>query len=125
EWEYAARGGNKSRGYKYSGSDSVSDVAWYGSNSGSKTHEVGTKAPNDLGIHDMSGNVEEWCSDLYGDYYSSAQTNQYNSTAGSNRVVRGGSWYRNATRVRVADRFYYSPTYTLYNLGFRIARTAP
>jgi len=141
EWEYAARGGNKSKGYKYAGSDNVNDVAWYWRNSGDKyltgdwggwgtimenncrTQEVGKKVPNELGIYDMSGNVEEWCSDWYGDYSSSAQTNPYNSTAGSDRVFRGGGCYSGATRVRVAYRNYYSPTDTYSNLGFRIART--
>ena len=125
EWEYAARGGNKSKGYKYSGSDNVGDVAWYSENSGKKTQEVGKKAPNELGIYDMSGNVWEWCSDWYGSYSSSAQTNPYNSTAGSYRVIRGGSWYSNVTYVRVANRDDYSPTSAKYSLGFRIARTVP
>jgi len=125
EWEYAARGGNKSRGYQYAGSSTVGDVAWYDSNSGNKTQEIGKKAPNELGIYDMSGNVWEWCSDWYGDYSSSAQTNPYNSTAGSSRVLRGGSWYINATYARVADRNRSSPTYTYYPLGFRICRTVP
>ena len=125
EWEFAARGGNKSKGYKYSGSDNVNEVAWYTSNSGGKTQEVGKKAPNELGIYDMSGNVWEWCSDWYGDYSSSAQTNPYNSPAGSRRVIRGGSWYNVATDVRVAYRGLPTPTYTYYNLGFRIARTVP
>ncbi|WP_289059679.1 formylglycine-generating enzyme family protein [uncultured Mesotoga sp.] len=125
EWEYAAKGGNKSEGYKYSGSDNVSDVAWYSSNSGSKTQEVGKKAPNELGLYDMSGNVWEWCSDWYGSYSSSAQTNPYNSTAGSYRVRRGGSWINSATFTRVAFRLYVSPSCTVYNLGFRICRTVP
>ena len=124
EWEYAARGGKYNSPYKYSGSDNVSDVAWYDSNSGNKTHEVGTKAPNDLGIHDMSGNVWEWCSDWYGGYSSSAQTNPYKNS-GSARVDRGGSWGNNATYVRVAGRDVSSPADTFYSLGFRIARTAP
>ncbi len=125
EWEYAARGGNKSKGYKYSGSDNVNDVAWYGGNSGSKTHEVGLKLPNSLGIYDMSGNVWEWCSDWYGNYSSSAQTNPYNNS-GSHRVIRGGSCRNDvASYVRVAFRNYYSPTYTYSPLGFRIARTVP
>ena len=125
EWEYAARGGNKSKGYRYSGSDNVDEVAWYDPNSGGMTQEVGKKAPNELGIYDMSGNVYEWCSDWYEDYSSSAQTNPYNSTAGSFRVFRGGSWNRNATYVRVAYRYRYSPTYSYAYLGFRIARTVP
>ena len=125
EWEYAAKGGNKSEGYKYSGSDNVSDVAWYSSNSGSKTQEVGKKAPNELGLYDMSGNVWEWCSDWYGSYSSSAQTNPYNSTAGSRRVFRGGSGGSNATYTRVAFRNYRSPTFTDNSLGFRICRTVP
>ncbi len=127
EWEYAARGGNKSRGYQYAGSSTVGDVAWYKDNSGGKTQEVGKKAPNELGLYDMSGNVWEWCSDLYGNYSSSAQTNPYNnnSTADSSRVNRGGSWYYSATYVRVAYRDYYSPTRTYYRLGFRICRTVP
>jgi len=125
EWEFAARGGNKSRGYQYAGSSTVGDVAWYDSNSGGKTQEVGKKAPNELGIYDMSGNVWEWCSDWYGNYSSSAQTNPYNSTAGSNRVARGGSWRNFATSTRVAFRGGDSPTAANYRLGFRIARTVP
>ena len=125
EWEYAARGGNKSKGYKYSGSDNVGDVAWYDLNSGGMIQEVGKKAPNELGLYDMSGNVWEWCSDWYGGYSSSAQTNPYYSTTGSNRVLRGGSWYINATYTRVAIRLYDSPTSTYYYLRFRITRTVP
>ena len=125
EWEYAARGGKKSRGYKYSGSDNVGDVTWYYSNSGGKTQEVGKKAPNELGIYDMSGNVWEWCSDWYGNYSSSAQTNPYYSTAGSYRVNRGGSWSNSATFTRVANRNSDSPTNAYNSLGFRICRTVP
>ena len=103
EWEYAARGGNKSQGYKYSGSNTIDDVAWYDENSLS-THPVGTKAPNELGLYDMSGNVWEWCSDWYGDYSSSSQTNPTGSSSGSGRVLRGGSWCRDAQCCRVAFR---------------------
>ncbi len=124
EWEYVARGGNKSKGYKYSGSDNVGDVAWYSSNSGGKTQEVGTKAPNELGIYDMSGNVWEWCSDWRGNYSSSAQTNPYENS-GSDRVFRGGSWFSNATYVRVASCANGTPTSTYNSLGFRICRTVP
>ena len=125
EWEYVARGGKHHSPYKYSGSNNVDEVAWYGGNSGIKTHEVGSKFPNALGIYDMSGNVWEWCSDGYGNYSSSAQTNPYNSTAGSYRMVRGGSWLSLATFVRVALRNFYSPTGTYRDLGFRITRTVP
>ena len=125
EWEYAARGGNDSNGYMYSGSDDVDEVAWYYSNSGDKTHEVGKKAPNELGIYDMSGNVWEWCSDWWYDYTETTKINPYNGTAGSYRVERGGSWYKVATCARVANRGNYSPTETYSGLGFRICRTVP
>ena len=92
EWEYAARGGNKSRGYQYSGSNNLSDVAWYEDNSGEKTHAVGTKQPNELGIYDMSGNVWEWCQDWFGEYSSSSQTNPTGANSGYSRVRRGGFW---------------------------------
>ena len=123
EWEYAARGGSKSQGYKYSGSNTVDDVAWYPSNSSSKTHPVATKAPNELGIYDMSGNVLEWCSDWYSSsYYSSSS--QYNPTgpaSGSRRVYRGGSWGSSARLCRVSYRDYNGPSYRFYNLGLRLA----
>ena len=104
EWEYAARGGKKSRGYKYSGSNDIGTVAWCAGNSGRKTHAVGTKAPNELGLYDMSGNVWEWCSDWYGGYSAGAQTNPQGPSAGSGRVLRGGSWGRSAWSCRVSYR---------------------
>ena len=127
EWEYAARGGNKSKGYKYSGSDNADDVAWYASNSKSMTQEVGTKLPNELGIYDMSGNVWEWCSDWYdsGYYAKSTTTNPYKSTAGLVRLFRGGSWGNSAAYTRVANRDNSLPTGAGNYLGFRIARTVP
>ena len=94
EWEFACRGGNNSRGYKYSGSNYIDNVAWCGDNSGDKAHPVATKSPNELGIYDMSGNLWEWCSDWYGGYSSGAQTNPKGPYDGSNRVIRGGSKFR-------------------------------
>lgn len=104
EWEYAARGGNKSRGYQYSGSNNLDDVAWYDSNSGGKTHAVKTKQPNELGLYDMSGNVREWCQDWYRDYSSRAQTNPTGPSSGTRRVFRGGSWSYGARLCRVSSR---------------------
>ena len=120
EWEYAARGGNKSQGYKYSGSNTLSNVAWYDSNSSSKTHSVATKAPNELGIYDMSGNVWEWCSDRYGSYSSESQTNPTGPTSGGSRVRRGGSWDRSAGLCRVSVRGGYSPAFSFDFLGLRL-----
>ncbi len=120
EWEFAARGGNRSRGYKYSGSDNLGDVAWYFGNSGGKTHAVKSKSPNELGIYDMSGNVWEWCSDWYGSYSSSSVTNPKGPSSGSHRVNRGGSWSSNARYCRVAYRYYDTPSYTFNFLGLRL-----
>ena len=120
EWEYAARGGNKSRGYQYSGSNNLSDVAWYGDNSGNKTHAVGTKQPNELGIYDMSGNVREWCQDWYGVYSSSSQVNPTGANSGSYRVFRGSSWLGSAWGCRSCFRSYNSPDYRGSDLGLRL-----
>ncbi|MBR6193097.1 MAG: formylglycine-generating enzyme family protein [Treponema sp.] len=124
EWEYAARGGKKSNGYTYAGSNSVGNVAWYDDNSGSQTHNVKTKAPNELGLYDMSGNVWEWCWDWYGNYSSGSQTNPSGSSSGSYRVERGGSWYSYPSNGRVAFRYYDSPSRKYNNLGFRVVRSA-
>lgn len=121
EWEFAARGGKKSKGYKYSGSDNINDVAWYVYNSDVKTHPVKTKRPNELGIYDMSGNVWEWCSDWYGDYSSNAQTNLQGQSSGSYRVLRGGSWYINASHCRAASRSSASISFLYFYLGLRLA----
>ena len=121
QWEYAARGGNQAQGRLYSGSDAIDDVAWYSSNSSSTTHPVKTKAPNELGIYDISGNVWEWCSDWYGSYSSAAQTDPTGPATGSSRVDRGGSWRNGATICRVAYRSCITPTYTAGNLGLRLA----
>ena len=120
EWEFAARGGNESKGYKYSGSNSIDNVAWYDGNSSSKTHAVKTKSPNELGIYDMSGNVYEWCQDWYGSYSSNAQTNPKGPSNGSDRVLRGGSWDYNARHCRVSDHNHCSPRYSSSNYGLRL-----
>ena len=120
EWEYAARGGKKSRGYQYSGSNTLGDVAWYEGNSGSKTHAVGTKQPNELGIYDMTGNVYEWCQDWYGSSSSSPQTNPIGAVSGSSRVDRGGSWFFTAKHCRSSYRFNLTPGYRLNFLGLRL-----
>ncbi|HIT16106.1 MAG TPA: formylglycine-generating enzyme family protein [Candidatus Avimuribaculum pullicola] len=121
EWEFAARGGNSSRGYKYSGSDNIDDVAWYIYNSGSCTHAVGTKSPNELGIYDMSGNVEEWCLDWYGSYSSSPQRNPKGPNSGSDRVYRGGSWFYYDGSCLVSNRSGYASDYCRKDIGFSLA----
>ena len=120
EWEYAARGGNKSLHYKYSGSGNIGKVAWYTENSGNSTHAVGTKTANELGIYDMSGNVWEWCSDWYGSYSAGAQTNPQGPSSGSRRVLRGGSWYRSARNCRVSDRGSIDPSFSSIHYGLRL-----
>ena len=122
EWEYAARGGNKSRGYKYSGSNDLGSVAWYDGNSG-KTHPVGQKNANELGIYDMTGNVWEWCQDWYDkEYYGkSPSTNPCNNTSASRRVARGGGWNNSARYCRVSNRDDISPGSTYIFLGLRLA----
>ena len=121
EWEYAARGGNKSQGYKYSGSNTIDNVAWYTSNSGSQTHDVKTKQANELGIYDMSGNVWEWCQDWYGSYSSGSQTNPTGPTSCSLRVLRGGSWGIRAGSCRVSFRDFNYPDLRFNFIGFRLA----
>lgn len=120
EWEYAARGGKQSKGYKYSGSNTIGDVAWYNENS-DKTHPVATKQPNELGLYDMSGNVLEWCQDWYGSYSSSAQSNPTGPSSGSFRVYRGGDYFNSAEVCRVSYRFCLHESSTYSYLGFRLA----
>jgi formylglycine-generating enzyme required for sulfatase activity len=121
EWEFAARGGNKSRGYKYSGSDNPDDVSWYDANSGGSTHPVGTKLPNELGIYDMSGNVWEWCSDYWEDYSDSTQANPKGPSSDIERVNRGGSWFYYAKNTRVSIRNGSAPGHLGDIFGFRLA----
>lgn len=120
EWEFAARGGNNSNHYQYSGSNELGDVAWYDGNSGDETHVVATKQPNELGLYDMSGNVWEWCSDRYDSYSSSSQTNPTGPKSGRNRVLRGGSWNRDAWYCRSSFRGNFTSGYSNKNLGLRL-----
>ncbi|HZK08740.1 MAG TPA: SUMF1/EgtB/PvdO family nonheme iron enzyme [Bacteroidales bacterium] len=126
EWEYAARGGastsSATGATKYAGSNNINEVAWYSGNSYSKTHPVGQKKPNKLGIYDMSGNVWEWCSDLYGNYSSGSQTNPNGASTSTYRVLRGGSWYDSYGFCRVALRNLDNPVSRSSNFGFRLAQ---
>ena len=121
EWEYAARGGRKSRGYKYAGDNDIDLVAWYCDNSGNRTHTVATKQANELGVYDMSGNVWEWCSDRYGDYQSSSQSDPQGPSSGSDRVNRGGSYYYVEGCCCVSHRFHIAPYRRSNNLGLRLS----
>ncbi|MDR0525209.1 MAG: formylglycine-generating enzyme family protein [Spirochaetaceae bacterium] len=120
EWEYAAKAGN----YVYAGSNDIDEVCWYGENSRGKSHPVGKKSSNPLGIFDMSGNVWEWCWDWYGPYSPEEQTNPTGPAAGSLRVIRGGSWGFSAIHARTVDRYHAGPTDCSPHLGFRLARSA-
>ncbi len=122
EWEYASRGGKESNGYKYSGSDTVGDVGWNRDNSGLRTHSVGEKVANELGLYDMSGNVWEWCWDWYGDYSSGSQTDPRGPSSGPFRLLRGGSWDGNARVLRSANRDGDLPGSSLDHVGFRPVR---
>jgi formylglycine-generating enzyme required for sulfatase activity len=129
EWEFAARGGNKSQKYRYSGSSNIQDVAWFWNSIPSQqvgtlgygTQPVATKAPNELGLYDMSGNVWEWCQDWYGTYSSDDQINPTGPSWGSFRIFRGGSWSRSSESCRVAYRNYTYPSTSDDTMGFRLA----
>ena len=123
EWEYAARGGKMSKGYQYAGSDTLNEVAWFADNSEGRTHAVGTKSPNELGVYDMSGNVWEWCHDWFDKKYyrNTMPTNPQGPSKGSGRVNRGGSWNGDVRNCRVSYRLSNAPDSRFYNLGLRLA----
>ncbi len=121
EWEFAARGGNKSCGYQYSGSDDLDEVACYSDNSDDETCDVASFEPNELGLYDMSGNVKEWCLDLYDSYNSSAQTDPKGLSSGYNRVIRGGSWFDSDCFCRLSCRDLSCSDDSDNNLGLRLA----
>lgn len=121
EWEYAARGGNKSKGCIYPGTNGdLGSVAWYGMNSGNVTHPVGTKKPNELGLYDMAGNVWEWCSDWYSEYTSDSQDNPRGPKHGENRILRGGCLNSPSWGCAVSDRSWYLPDHGYGFHGFRL-----
>lgn len=121
EWEFAARGGNKTNGYIYSGNSNVDEVAWFSENANNQTNPVATKQCNELGLYDMSGNVWEWVNDLYGSYSSAAQTNPIGPEWGNDHVQRGNGWLGSALGCRVSIRAYNPPTRVANDLGFRLA----
>lgn len=126
EWEFAARGGRMSRGFKYSGSNNLDKVAWKDGNSGNSTHPVGTKFPNELGIFDLSGNVCEWCNDWYSPtYYEvSPEQNPQGPLSGIQRVIRGGSWFFDHSGLRTTERAGGNPDFRYGYVGFRLCRLA-
>lgn len=121
EWEYAARGGKKSKRYLYSGSNNVLDVAWYDGNSSNKRHPVGTKQANELGIFDMGGNVSEWCQDLWGQYQNDSQINPLGSSAGTKHVLRGGNYFFDIRICYLSYRMFAESNYKDAFSGFRLA----
>ena len=121
EWEYAARGGKKGHGYKYSGKNTIGSIAWYIDNSDNKTHTVKGKLPNELGLYDMCGNVWEWCSDWYDHYSGNSQIDPQGSYSGIYPILRGGCWNSNDWYCRVTNRSYNNPKFSGDGYGFRLA----
>ncbi|MEO1385669.1 MAG: formylglycine-generating enzyme family protein, partial [Bacteroidota bacterium] len=123
EWEFAARGGNLSKGFEYAGSNTLDEVGLYKDNSNRTTHPVGQKASNELGLYDMSGNVWEWCQDWYGEYPNGTYTNPQGPESGGIRVIRGGSWGHVPRYCRVARRNVHIPSNRNLDIGFRLSRS--
>ena len=125
EWEFAARGGNKSKGYRFAGSDRVEDVSWVLSNAGFRKHSVGEKKANELGLHDMTGNVSEWCSDWYGMYYLGTEANPQGAKEGELKIVRGSSFDNCQENSYLSRREYYDPLHSMNYCGLRLALSLP
>ena len=125
EWEFAARGGNVSRGYRFAGGNKIEDVSWGLSNAGFRKHNVGERKPNELGLYDMTGNVSEWCSDWYGMYYLGTEPNPQGAKEGELKVVRGGSFDNCKDNSYLSRREYYNPNEAMNYCGFRLALTLP
>jgi len=123
EWEYAARGGAEAQNLKYAGSNDPKEVAWYYENSDTMSHTIGKKAPNELGLYDMSGNIMEWCWDWQGPYTAAEKDNPTGPSSGMYRVIRGGGWSYAVEYCLVPHRHNNLPYYRGVNLGFRVART--
>ncbi len=126
EWEYAAKGGSKSKGYAYVGSNNLNEVAWYRSNSSMRTQDIGQKMPNELGLYDMAGNCREWCSDWYGEFYYkvSPAENPTGPELGTHRILRGGSYGSEIGRMRISYRNNAFPYNSALDFGFRLAISA-
>lgn len=121
EWEYAARGGNKSKSYTFSGSNNVNDIAWHWDNSNKQAHEIGLKKPNELDIYDLTGNVWEWCSDWYNLKYhlNSPRNNPQGPETGEKKILRGGSWYSYSSALRITYQSNSDPNTKYAHIGFR------
>ena len=125
EWEYAARGGSKSKGFRFAGSDLCDTVSWNTANAGFKKQQVKKKQPNELGLYDMTGNVSEWCQDWFGQYYYGTEPNPQGPTEGEKRIVRGGSYDNCADNIHLSCRQYFLPDEANNTIGLRVAFTLP
>jgi formylglycine-generating enzyme required for sulfatase activity len=125
EWEFAARGGNKSGGFSYAGSNNLNEVGWYKDNSGGMTQQVAKKAPNELGLYDMTGNVWEWVWDFYDwNYYKASPSDDPQGPGeGQYRVMRGGAWYNDPTHALTVSRQDHHAGFRQNSVGFRVARS--